>query len=173
MPDFIAPFNPPKGCIKYTETPVVLRASAILTSTYVQTAIVDVTDARWLTIVIHGSAGAAANIPQMLIWFSNEANRPLTTDDVWTAPHSGDGSVSVAAPGGTAHAGEDATLVPESGIVVVRAGVIRLETSENATDEWRIRVPISVADARWVHLDCADVGGGTLTTLALWSIRSI
>lgn len=163
-----------------TEEASIVRANAILTSTYVASSVINVADARMITMLLKIAAGAATGFVQLIPLLApkqttNQVNsQPLTTDDVWLSPLEYDGTNTSAVPGGTILAGADFTLSPAYARVAVRPLLLRTEAALVATDEIRVAVSVRCDWAGWFHVQCADTSGaGTLSDLEVKIVRTI
>lgn len=163
----------PSSPAKAREEKTSIQASDALTDTYQASSVLDVSEAREVTLLIKHNAGAAGNIPELLVLFSDQDAIPLTTDDVWYIPNETDGSITAALPGGTLFPSADFTLVPEFARVTVRPLQIRIETTDAATDELRLAITLKCTWAKWMHVQYVDDSGTTLGVIVIDAVRSV
>ena len=152
-----------------------VRASAILTATYVPSLILDVRGAREVTLLIKATGGSADNAVSILaLLAANQASVPKASDDVWYGAAVTDGAVTPAVLDATVYASATFTVDPEWGSVVVRPMEILLAEMDAASDIIEMAVTIKCAWAAYLHLQCADTdAAGTLATLEVKAVRSL
>lgn len=157
----------------YVEGVSTLRADAILTATNVASGPIDVRSARLITLLCNVDVAATTNNPQIIplgaYW---QQTPPATTDDVWYGFNEYDGSNVATLPGVTGLSGADFTMTPEFAMFKARPLLIRFETTDNATDELRIAIPIRVDWCGYFQVHCSDVGTGTLANLEIKYVLS-
>jgi hypothetical protein len=147
-------------------------AEKLLTTTYVASDVIDVREARQIALLIAADAGAADNVPTMLLLGACAATAPLATDDSWYGLPAYDGVVTPNLPTSTKLSGADFSLTPEWGAVTVLPANLKLQATDNATDEIRLSVVIDVSWCTHFHLQAADVGGGaTKASLLVQVVR--
>lgn len=156
-----------------TEAPTTIVNGVTMTSTFQASSVVDVSSARQITLLIDFDAGGAGNIPDIIPLFSADNAQPAATDDSWFAPNETDGSITAATVGGTGLSGADFTLQPEYANVTARPLLLRLETSDAASDEYRLAVTLRCDWARYFHCQFADSSGTTLGALTVKICRSV
>ncbi len=148
--------------------PITIRTDAILTGTFVATSVQKIEKARLVTLWINMDPAATTDNPQIIPLFAPmQTTTPATTDDVWYSPNEYDGANSPTLPTGTGLSGADYTLQPEFAMIKVRPLLIRFESIDAATDEFRIKVTFRCEDAGFFQCHCADAGSGTLANLEL------
>lgn len=147
---------------------ITIRTDAILTGTLVATSVQKIEKARYVTLWINMDAAATTDTPQIIPLFAPiQGTTPATTDDVWYSPNESDGSNAAQLPGGTGLSGADYTLTPEFAMVKMRPLLLRWESIDATTDEFRIKMTFRCEDAGFFQCHCADVGSGTLANLEL------
>jgi len=171
-------FLPPSGVPRvWTESAFAIRAEAVTTTTHVAADLVDVSEARRLSLLITIDGADSSGTVQMLLGLANEDGvggaPPLTTADVWYPGAAYDGSVTVVDPAGSILASTDWTFQPEWAKLTLRPGFLEFEAIEAATDEIRIRVKVDVEDARWFYCSVNSAGAGTLPGVAIKACRSL
>lgn len=150
-----------------------IQASDTVTAVYQASAVLDVSEAREVTLLIKHSAGAAGNIPELLVLLSDQDVRPVATDDVWYIPNETDGSITAALPGGTVFPGAGFTLTPEFARVTARPLQIRMETTDGINDEQRVAVTVKCTWAKWCHVQYVDASGTALGVIVVDAVRTV
>lgn len=152
--------------------------ATLMTAAYQATEVLDVRDARKITIIVDGDAAEAGNqltmIPLLNYQPAGYDAVPSATADQWFIPCVTDGSVTPAVVGGTLLAGADFTIADAFGQVTMLPIEIRSPTAAGAaTAEWRFSFEVDVTAASWFHLQVADVDAGTKSTVQIWAVRSV
>ena len=119
--------------------------------------IVNVAEARYITLLCDYDAAAAAGRPSIVPLISAESAQPLAGDDSWFIPGVWDGSITGGTLG-TIPAGADWTAAPDFGLALFRQLAIVLEPADGATNELRVAVPINVSWAKWFTVAYAEHG---------------
>ena len=154
-----------------------IRASAILTGTFVASSIVNVRDAREVVLLVRLTSGSADNLIYLiplLAAASADGTEPAATDDVWFPPQINDGAVTAETidTNLTLLSGADFAKTPEWGRVTVRPLLLKLENTAG-TEAVRVAIPIKCAWASYFHVQAADADQtGTLATLQMAIVRS-
>ena len=147
-----------------------VRASLILTATYVSGTIIPCDGMRTARLWLAQDGASAANELSVLTLLSpgdGTDTAPLAGADAWYAPGEFDGTYTDEALTGTLAAGSDFTAAPPWRSAVVAPLRIKLKPHTNTTDKVRICWPVNITGARWVQFQFADIdAGGTLSTLA-------
>lgn len=155
-----------------TESATTIVDGVTLTNQYQASDVVDVREAREVTLLIDINAGSDGNIVSILP-FGSVANEPAVGDDSWFSLPVSDGTVTAATLGQTLHTGADMTNQPEWGTTAVYPMRAKLPTSDAATDELRIAVPLHVGWCRWFFVSVNDDDGtGTLADATIQVVRS-
>jgi hypothetical protein len=156
-----------------------LRNSALLTAAWIATDVVNVGDARRLTLfcAYTATSTSAAAYAQIRVMGSCENDptddgTPDVADDVWyslTATSAEGTSALIAA---TKETGATATITqPEHLVYVVQPQAITLGQPADAdTDVVRLAVTLDVSNYRWIYVaarEAGDVDAGDLGTLAI------
>lgn len=155
-----------------------IRASAILTGTFVASSVVNVREAREVVVIARVTAGSADNLIYLIPLLAArnaDDTAPAATDDVWVPPQVNDGSVTaeVIDSNLTLLSGADFAATPEWGRVTVRPLLLKLENTAG-TEAIRIGISIKCAWASWFHVQVADADQtGTLATMQLGVVRGV
>ena len=125
--------------------------------------ILDVARWRRLTLYIDYDphASATAGYPKIIPFGSAAEAVPAAGDDSWYSLGVDDGAVTAAVLTGTVPSGADWSLTPEFGWRTFRGLVLRLEASDNGSDEYRVAVTLDVTPYRWIQLATSEVGDTT------------
>lgn len=133
-------------------------------SAYVSAGVVNVADARFLTVYAAYNAHASTTTGRysLLVLASPVVTEPAATDDVWYPICSTDGSITATALAGALPANMDFTATPSWG----RMTVDRLDLAPRAvsanSDKRRDKFqPINVASDRWIQILYSEVGDTT------------
>lgn len=155
-----------------------VRASAILTATYVQGTALDCVGMRTVRLWVTVDAASAANQPTMLVLLSpgdGTDTAPAVGADLWYAPLEFDGTYTdqVLPGGATLVAGADYTKAPAWRTAIGKPLEIQLLPSVNTTDKIRCCIKVDVTGARWLQFLAADIdASGTLATMAVTATLS-
>lgn len=152
--------DPSTPSVAVEPTQSLLTAAVALTGadwTYCD--VVRVDEARDIAIFLDFDPAAGSTVAQgaLSIWVSNEAEEPAAGDDSWFAPVEFE-AVTPAVLVGDVPSGADWTKTPEFALRTARGLVVRTEAADNATDEYRLAIPLNVAPYRWLLLAYADLG---------------
>lgn len=160
-----------------TRAPIVVRSSAILTSTFVSGNILNVDGYRTVRLWFSVTCASAANEPKVLVLLSPgvfgkaaHGTAPLAGDDAWFAPGEFDGTYTDEdiESGATLATGSDFTKAPGWRDALVRPLKIGFDPADNATDKIRLCIKVDVTGARWMQVQACDVdAAGTLATMAI------
>lgn len=144
-------------------TSAALFASAALEASgaWSRSSIVDVVDARKITLLIDyttdatsGTDGYVEIVP--MVAFTSDS--PAAGDATWFVPGVWDGSVTEGTLAGTLPTGTDFTATPMFGKTKHLPLCIRLDPADADTDRIQIAVTIDVTSARWFQLMAHEAG---------------
>jgi hypothetical protein len=135
--------------------------------------VVNVAEARYITLLCDYDAAAAGGRPSIVPLIAATGTEPSATDDSWFVPGVWDGAIT----GGTLGAipsGADWTAAPDFGLALFRQLAIVLEPADGSTNELRVAVPINVTWATWFTLAYAEHGvTGSPGTLGVQYVLSV
>lgn len=137
-----------------------LRDSAVLTSAFVESAIVSVARARRATLYIAYSAVTSASNAraQFIVCVSGTKVAPAIGADSWYTPAVIDAVATDAVMTGSVPSGFDQTVTPEFRNYAIGPASFTTIAVDNATDKIRIALPIDVTGAKWMVLLAKELG---------------
>jgi hypothetical protein len=141
----------------------VFDATLAASGAWTRSSVINVKNARKLTLYINYDPGAIGGYPGLIFLGSNGTTstadaQPATDADSWFQLSAVDGSVTSAVGSGTLAAGSDFTIAQPEGWVTAYPMIVRLTAATNAADEYRQAITIDVTPFRWVHFQAAEVG---------------
>jgi hypothetical protein len=158
---------------------VSLRDPVVLTAAWIATDVVNVSQARRLTLFVAYAADGSgtANRAQLRVMATAEndsdGTAPEVADDVWYAPALVDSTPTATLLTGTKETG--ATMVvtaPEHAVIVARPMAITLgEPSDNGSDVYRMAITIDVTPYRWLYCAAKELGDTDAGDLGILGLK--
>lgn len=163
-----APNNP--GTMGGVLNTLMTSTACAASNAWTSAGVIDVTDARYLRIVVSVAGAAVGNIVGVMPLFSWKNERPVAasaaTDDWYNVPVS-DGTVTNAALPGAYPANTKFENTQTVGVVRNSPLVLQTEPTLASSEDQRISWLLNVADVRWVQFLYQQSDSGTAPSVAI------